>query len=316
MSTRACEAHVIDESRLRHPSERAIYAATVVVNLALMAAAIYFTAYSAEWLESYPRLARWAGALRAAAVLAIMSPPALVVLRNTRRAVVTGSAVPLSRAQLPEIHSSFERFCEALGMRPAPDLFLTEDAIDEVSNAYSSWRSNYVVLRSKFLESDLAEVRDVYEFFLAREIGRVRLGHTQWWDELLLSYVVQIPYLRNPLAHVRTYSHDRYALALAPDSVRGLVVQAAGRHMLKRMSVAEYLRQAITFGGFWVRVASLTRRSPHVALRVRRLYEAGLLDLDPTAAAPVAAPPGALSLAMPAARAARRAPGADGAPVA
>jgi len=288
---------VIDESRLRHPYEHAIFVGTVLVNLALMAGAIYITAYGSHWLERYPNLAKWADALRAAAVLAILSPPMLVVLRNTRRAIVTGSALPLSHAQLPEIHAAFERFCETLGMRPAPELYLAEDAIEQISNSYSTWRGDYVVLRPKFLESDLAEVRDVYEFFLARELGRIRLGHTRWWDELLLSYVVRIPFLRNPLAHARTYSHDRYALALAPGSVRGLVVQASGRHMLKRISVRLYLQQSINFGGFWVRVASLTRRQPHVAMRVRRLYEAGLLDLD--GAAPVAGPPGALPALAP-----------------
>jgi hypothetical protein len=30
----------------------------------------------------------------------------------------------------------------------------------------------------------------------------MRLGHAQWWDELLVSSLVQIPYLRNPLLHV------------------------------------------------------------------------------------------------------------------
>ena len=292
---------MIDESRLRHPHERWIFVATVVVNLALMAAAVYLTAYGSAWLEAHPRLDKYADGLRAAAVLAILSPPLLVVLRNTRRTIVMGSSVPLSRAQLPEIYAAFERFCETLGLRPAPELYLTEDAVDEVSSAYSTWRGNYVVLRAKFLESDLAEVRDVYEFFLARELGRVRLGHTRWWDELLLSYVVQIPYLRNPLSHVRAYSHDRYALRLAPGSVRGLVVQASGRHMLKRMSVPEYLRQAITFGGGWARVASLTRRLPHISLGVKALYRAGLLDLDHATSVPAPVPgqPGAPELAVP-----------------
>src|SRR5215218_3619685 len=80
------EAHVIDESRLRHPQERAIFIGCVVINLALMAGAIYITASGAEWLEAYPRLAKWADAMRAAAVLAILSPPTLVLMRNMRRA--------------------------------------------------------------------------------------------------------------------------------------------------------------------------------------------------------------------------------------
>jgi hypothetical protein len=86
---RACEANMIDEARLRHPYERAIFAATVVVNLALLATAIYLTAYGSEWLEAHPRLAKYAEELRGAVVHCTTAPvtrgPTASVDRSTDR---------------------------------------------------------------------------------------------------------------------------------------------------------------------------------------------------------------------------------------
>ena len=273
---------MIDKSRLRHPWEHAVFAVTVLLNLAMMAGAVLLAINGREWLKAYPELKPFAGGLRATAIAALLSPPALIVLRNTRRAIVRGNAVLLSRDQLPELYTTFQRFCEAVGLHPAPELYLTEEAIHDYSGAYSTWWRDYVVLRAWFLESDLARSREVYEFFLAREVGRVHLHHTKWWDEMLICYVLSIPGLRNPIEHVRTFSHDRYALALAPDSLRGLIVQSSGRRMLRHVSVPAYVRQAITFGNQWARIAARTRHFPHVSMRVRLLYEAGFITIDGT----------------------------------
>ncbi|HEX3158928.1 MAG TPA: M48 family metallopeptidase [Gemmatimonadaceae bacterium] len=282
-------APLVDESQLRHPWERGIYVASVLLNLLVFGVAIALVASGSDWLARRERLAKYANDARAAALALLLAPPALVFLRNTRRAAVRGSAVRLGPHQLPEIYGSFERMCAALGMSPAPELYVGDAVIDGYSGAYTAWKGQFVVLGVRFLESGLEEIRDVYEFFLGRELGRMRLGHAQWWDELLVSYVVRIPYLRNPLLHARTYSHDRYALFLAPGSLRGLVVQASGRHMLKRMNVDEYLAEARTFGGTWARLANLTRPSPHVALRVRALDDAGLLGRGGAAEGPASA---------------------------
>jgi hypothetical protein len=183
--------------------------------------------------------------------------------------------VQLSRAQIPEIYEELERMCATLGMQDPPELFLSDGEIDQLSTADSTWNSHFIVLHPKVLAPNLDEVRDVYRFFLGRELGRIRLGHTRWIDELLIAYVARIPMLRNPLMHARTYSHDRYAAYLAPDSVRGLVVQASGHAMLKHMDVDGYLRQAREVRGWWPRLAGLSRNSPYLALRIDALHRAG-----------------------------------------
>jgi len=273
-----------DESRLRHPTERPIFILSVLLNLAVLGGAVALVVYGRAWLEQYPRVAKRADELVAAAGALLLAPFVLTFTRNQRHAVVRANSVALSRTQIPEIYEEFERMCTTLGMSRPPELYVTEDAIDAPSGAYSAWHVDYVVLDAKFLESNLEEVRDVYRFFLARELGRIRMGHTRWIDEILLAYVVRIPVLRNPLRHARTYSHDRYAASLAPDSIRGLVVEASGRHMLKRMDVEAFVRQALELRGLWARVASFARGLPRVAYRIQELERAGLLRRDTTVA--------------------------------
>ena len=267
----------LDESRLRNPKERPVFIATVVLNLALVAGALALGIYGGDWLERHPRVATYADGLRAAAIAAVLAPFVLTFARNRRHASVRANSVQLSRAHFPDIYEEFERMCATLRMQPPPELYLSDDAIKAPSAAYSAWHVDYVVLDVRFLAAELDEVRDVCRFYLARELGRIRLGHTRWFDEFLIAHVTRTPMLGNPLMQMRTYSHDRYAMTLAPDSIRGLAVQASGRHMLKHLDVEAFLTQACTVRGWWARVASLGRDSPRVAYRVQELERAGLL---------------------------------------
>jgi hypothetical protein len=199
---------------------------------------------------------------------------------------VLANSVRLSRAQIPEIYDNFERMCATLGMSRVPELYVSESAVDPPAASRSAWHVDYVVLDDRYLQADLAAVRDVYRFFLARELGRIHLGHTAWLDDILLAYVVRVPFLRNPLMHVRTYSHDRYAAYLAPDSIRGLVVLAVGRRVLDHVDVDAFVRQALELRGWWARAASLMTGLPRVAYRIQQLERAGLLRHDAAGVAP------------------------------
>jgi hypothetical protein len=88
--------------------------------------------------------------------------------------------------------------------------------------------------------------------------------------------VVKIPYVRNVLLHLRTFSNDRYGAFLAPEGLPGLVALAAGRRMLHRVNVSDFIRQAREFEGGWTRLSELLEARPHILSRVTALYEAGL----------------------------------------
>jgi hypothetical protein len=279
-----------DESRVRHPKERPVFIATVLLNLALVAGALALGLYGGDWLERHPRVATYADGLRVTAIAAVLAPFALTFARNRRHAAVRANSAQLSRAQFPEIYQEFEQMCATLGMQPPPELYLSDDAIKAPSVAYSAWHVDYVVLDEKFLDANLPNAPDVYRFFLARELGRIRLGHTRWLDDILIAHVTRTPRLANPLMHMRTYSHDRVAMTLAPDSIRGLAVLAVGHRMLNHLDVETFLTQARAVGGWWARVASLGRDSPRVAYRVQELERAGLLPHGTAIAVPRSGP--------------------------
>jgi hypothetical protein len=118
---------------------------------------------------------------------------------------------------------------------------------------------------------------------LALMVGAIVLVATahDWLKDhpilLVLAYVIKIPYLRNPMTHVQTLSHDRYGAFLAPGGIRGLVIEACGRRMIQNVNLEDYLRQVREYGGFWERLANMTKGRPHIAYRIQALLNAGLL---------------------------------------
>jgi hypothetical protein len=266
---------VRDESELRRRGDRIVYLATVLVNLALFALAIYLIEHGSAWLNEYPRLAKRVQEARALAFAALAAPPVLAFLRHRRRANAEGNGVRVSATQLPELYDTLVRFCERLGQQPIPTLYLADQA-KGISEAFAAWHAQFIVIRPVYFIAPLEEVRPIYEFEIGRELGRIRLGHTRWWDELLVAYVVKLPLLRNPLLHARTYAYDRYAAWLAPNSMRGLTVYASGRPLYKLVDMPAFIDQAESSRGFWPWLSNLTRSEPHVTFRLRALLDLGL----------------------------------------
>ncbi len=273
----------IDERSLRHPWEWPVFVGTVTVNLALLVGAVLVIAYGPSWLADHPFLKRWAEHLRALAVAALLGVPTLVFLRNTRHALTHGNGILLSADQMPDIHGLLTRHCAALGM-PLPTLYVSQSE-SHLARAYSSWRDHYIVLGTNLLQADIGAIANALGFQIAREVGRLRLGHTVWWDELLVSYVVRIPVLRNPLGQIRTYSADRYGGFLEPHGVRGLIALAAGRRMLPRVDVGAYLRMPPDTPHLTALLARWSKATPPVARRVHTLYRLGLFKSSMSASA-------------------------------
>jgi hypothetical protein len=274
----AGEGRVRTEAELRHPWERRIYAVSVVVNVLLAAASVVVVLLGADWLTGHPFIAQHIDQIRLLAVAAILALPAAAVLRGTRRIGFLGNAVRMSHGQFPEIRATLARHCERLGMVNVPEFFLTGDL--DRCHAFSAWGRDFIVVGGPLLEvPDPGVRRDGLAFALGAALGSIRLGHTRWWDDVLLAYVERVPVLGAPLAAVRTFSCDRYGAFLAPEGLVGLVVEASGGDMLPEVALEAYVRDASRFdlANPWVWVAGLWRSRPHVSGRVRRLLEAGLL---------------------------------------
>ena len=267
----------VQESQLRWRWERPIFVVSVILNVMLVIAAILIALRGADWLQQFPLLARRMGQIRLAAVAAVLAPPAIAIGRNVRWGRLRGDSLRLSREQIPEIYEIFEAQCRALGMSWVPELYLS-NRISE-SQSLSAWKRHYIMLRIEHLGA-IQENRDVIAFFLARQLGAVRLGHSAWWNEPLLWYVTRIPFISVPVRKAQSVSQDRYGAFLAPAGLRALLLLAVGRNAVSAVNVREYLRQVLECDGFWDRLATIGGEIPPVAKRVKRLIDAGLLELN------------------------------------
>ena len=264
----------IDERTLRHSGERVVFFVFVVLNFAILAGAVWVMRMHPPWLGRHPFVDKQVATLRALAIAGAVAAPWTVLMRNMRWAAAYSNSIPLSERQVPVIYDLLVHHCAVFGM-PIPELYVA-DKETHIARGYSIWGRSYIVLNNKLLQPDMKPLADVIGFHLGREVGRLRLGHATWWNELLLSYVVRIPVIRNPLMHLRTFSADRYGAFLQPDGVRGLLAHPTGRVLLPGVDVAEYLAHVPAVKGFVASIAILGQDQPPIAHRIKALYDLGL----------------------------------------
>ncbi|MEJ2540445.1 MAG: hypothetical protein P8188_10815 [Gemmatimonadota bacterium] len=266
---------------LRHPLERPAFLISAFLNVVICFGAVVLVFRGGAWLFSLiPVMARFQNEIRAIALTAVFAPPLLVSARNMRLARVRGGSIKTSPTQFPLIHDTFADLCIRAGVEAPPTLWITHEAVDVWAHSFSAWQREYVVLGYDAMEADTSHLKDVWSFLLAREIGRLALGHTRWWDELFLAYVERLPWVRRPLRQIRSYSLDRIGAHLVPHGVRGLIIRASGRRPLPSVNVAEQIHYALSVGGIWFRLSSLMQEEAHPARRLQKLYSDGYFDLD------------------------------------
>jgi hypothetical protein len=267
-----------NELQLRHPLERPYFLASVVLSLIVVAAAIVIILFAPDWLKSHALLSKEATAVRAALIAALAGLPLLALLRNRRDVYVHGQSIRLSRNQFAPIYEILEKQCQRLGMPGVPGLYITDKGIPPYSKAFSTRSDHSIVLHQNLFEVDLQKALDVAAFTIGYELGRIRLGHTDWLDEMLLTYIFIVPFVANPLRQLRTFSRDRYGAYLAPDGFRGLLFAASARRLLNDVNIDDYLKQADSYGGSWVKSATYFYDVPSVLRRVQELKSAGFED--------------------------------------
>jgi hypothetical protein len=269
--------------RIRHPRERGILLLSALANAAIVAAVVAALVLAPEWVAAHPRIQQVALRVRTVIIVAVLILPGITFLRRSRLALVRENSVRLGRDQVPEIFSILDRQCSALGMTDCPELHATTSATSELSTAMSFVDGRQAIVLGAALFQGLRRIEDradAIAYVLGYELGRLRLGHASWWQDVYLGYLKRIPVLRLPLLTVETLSRDRHAALLAPDGIRGLILQASGGDLLHHLSVASYVRQTMKGPSPWSRLAAIARREPHVSSRVRALYRAGFFQLD------------------------------------
>lgn len=271
-----------DVSRLRSPYEVPAVAMCMAVNLGLVVCALVVVTAGWEWLESRPILAERRAELWVILGFALLALPAAFVGRHAHLVNARGNGVRVSATQLPELHEILRRECDALGMAEVPELFVSHE-LEEMAIAYEVGGRSSVVINADLLFNEQWRSRlDVIAFAIGHGLGALRLGHTRWWLDMLTAYAIRIPGLRTPVLEAYTFSRDRCAAFVVPGGIRALLLQAVGKELLDDADVRSFIEQARSFeGGFWAWISGLARRTtPHTCGRVRKLYDAGLFDLE------------------------------------
>jgi len=275
MSSASPAAHQPPARRLRHPAEIPVFVLMVVLNIVIIAFIIR-AAVVVPFLPERLQDSGVATAIRAALIALLLLIPGLIVVRETQRAGIRGTAVQLSPHQYPELYRTAQDFAEQLGLRRRPDIFLANG--NGALNAFAAQATghDYVVLSNELFANLYQNNRDGLRFILGHEMGHIRLHHVALWYQIAVAYSERIPLLGPALSRLREYSSDGCGAYLAPNGSTGLVLLASGRYTERDVDVDELLRQGKALRGFWVGLAQLPRSHPFTVRRLERLHTLGL----------------------------------------
>jgi Zn-dependent protease with chaperone function len=267
---------VVTNSKLRHPAEVPFYVFMVILNVII----IWLIVQAAITLPFLPeRLAGtgWATAVRSAFIGLLLLVPGLIIIRETQRASIRGTAVELSPRQYGDIYRTADEFAHELGLSRRPNLYLGNG--NGTLNAFAAQATghDYVVLSNELFANLYQDNREGLRFILGHEMGHIKLHHVSLWYQLSVAYSERIPLLGPALSRLREYSCDRHGARLCPSGATGLVILASGRHTEHTTDIEELVRQGQALRGFWVELAQLTQSHPFTVRRLERLFRLGLL---------------------------------------
>jgi Zn-dependent protease with chaperone function len=262
-------------TRLRHPAELPFFIFMVMLNV-LIVGLIIQAAVMLPVLPERFHDTGWATAVRSALIGLLLFVPGLIIVRETQRATIRGTAVELSPRQYAELYRTADDFAHRLGLRRRPQIYLGNG--NGALNAFAAQATghDYVVLSNELFVNLYHGNRDGLQFILGHELGHIRLHHVSLWYQLAVAYSERIPLLGPALSRLREYSCDRHGAHLAPLGMTGLVLLASGRHTEHVVDVDELVRQGRSLKGFWVGLAQLPRSHPFTVRRLERLYRLGL----------------------------------------
>lgn len=266
----------LPERRLRHPVEVPFFAFMAALNVIIIVA-IVTAASTLPFLPDSVRESGWGVTIRSAFIALLLLIPALVIIRETQRASIRGTAVELSPRQFPEIYRTAEEFAGTLGLRRRPVIYLGNG--NGTLNAFAAQATghDYVVLANELFANLYNKNREGLRFILGHELGHIRLHHVSLWYQLSVAYSERIPLLGPALSRLREYSCDRHGAYLCPDGVNGLVVLTAGRYVENDVNVDELLAQGRRLHGFWTGLAQLPQSHPFTVRRLEHLFRLGML---------------------------------------
>jgi Zn-dependent protease with chaperone function len=187
-----------------------------------------------------------AGALVAAissmgVALVLMAIGAIVGWFQARkvRALIRGSGVQVSAAQLPELHAVVESFSRRLGLDAPPEVYIVEASVQN-GFAVKLGKKNLILLTDDMVWGAL-QSRDpqALGFIVGHELAHVALNHTGSIRSILRT-------MFKPLARADEFSSDNVASQLVGDpqiAIHGLTLLTVGPQLMGYINDEALLQQ-------------------------------------------------------------------------
>ncbi|WP_197677157.1 M48 family metalloprotease [Friedmanniella luteola] len=171
-----------------------LFVVMVVLNIAIVAMIVNLALFLPFLPDRY-RDTSVATAVRTAFVGLLLLIPLLIVIGETQRASVRGTAVELSPHQFPELYATADEFARVLGLDRRPDLFLMNG--NGALNAFAAQATGHddVVLSNELFVNLHDGNREGLHFILGHELGHIRLHHVALWYQVAIAYSGLIPVL-------------------------------------------------------------------------------------------------------------------------
>jgi len=183
---------------------------------------------------------------------------------------VRGNGVRVSERQLPELHARVLAAAQKLGLDRTPEVYVVQAG--GVLNAFATklLSRRFVVLHAELVD----QCRDPrqLDFVVGHEVGHLAAGHLRFmW---LVAPFLIVPWLGTAYLRAREYTADRCGFLVAGDleqSIRGLVVLAAGGNVAAQANLGAFTGQVRETGGFWMAVLELSASHPYLCKRAAAL---------------------------------------------
>jgi Zn-dependent protease with chaperone function len=183
---------------------------------------------------------------------------------------IRGNGVRVSERQLPDLNARVRAASEKLGLPQPPEAYVIQAG--GVLNAFATklLSRKYVILFADLVDQ-CHEARQL-DFVVGHEIGHLAAGHLRW-NAFLAPYHL-VPWLGPAYSRAREYTCDRCGFLVAGDleqSMRGLVVLAAGGRVAGQVDLSAFTAQLLETGGFWMAVLELSASHPFLCKRAAAL---------------------------------------------
>jgi Zn-dependent protease with chaperone function len=192
------------------------------------------------------------------------------------KAVIYGDSIRVTKKQYPEIHKIVIEQSQKLNLVNTPDVFICNGSGLINAFAIKFLSKRYVILMSDLVDLMLKRNRiDELSMIIGHELGHHAAGHTNLWNNLLITPATYIPFLGAAYSRACELTADRIGYSLTknlPASQNALIAIALGSESLaNETSIEEFILQENEIPEFMGFIHKIYSTHPRMTKRVIEL---------------------------------------------